>query len=226
MTSPTPHRLQPCADVVLDTALFDREYSALLMQYGRVQQRCTDALATQARRIATLESELARLRTSRIIQNTALAQQLKAHEVRVQTVPDLPRRAALARHVDALVERARELLAERQRRHLRHTTISPEALHIERKKSTPIFWSQPPQRTALKPAGAQHILHLDGSEAENDTALESSLAAADLVICQVACISHNDYWRVQEHCKRTGKICVLVHPPGMKTPPNDLKELV
>jgi hypothetical protein len=66
----------------------------------------------------------------------------------------------------------------------------------------------------LKQAGAQHILHLDGSGSDNDTALESSLAAADLVICQVACISHNAYWRVQDHCKRTGKTCVLVHSPG------------
>jgi hypothetical protein len=38
----------------------------------------------------------------------------------------------------------------------------------------------------------------------------SNLAAADLVICQTGCISHDDYWRVQDHCRRTGKPCILV----------------
>ena len=44
-------------------------------------------------------------------------------------------------------------------------------------------------------------------------ALEESLIAADLVICQTGCLSHGDYWRVQDHCKRTGKACVLVEQP-------------
>jgi len=43
--------------------------------------------------------------------------------------------------------------------------------------------------------------------------LEASLAAADLVICQTGCLSHGDYWRVQDHCKRTGKVCMLVDRP-------------
>lgn len=44
-------------------------------------------------------------------------------------------------------------------------------------------------------------------------ALEASLVAADLVICQTGCLSHGEYWRVQDHCKRTGKTCVLVEQP-------------
>ena len=43
--------------------------------------------------------------------------------------------------------------------------------------------------------------------------LEASLQAADLVICQTGCMSHGDYWRVQDHCKRTGKLCMLVDQP-------------
>ena len=43
--------------------------------------------------------------------------------------------------------------------------------------------------------------------------LEASLVAADLVICQTGCLSHGEYWRVQDHCKRTGKTCVLVAQP-------------
>ena len=45
--------------------------------------------------------------------------------------------------------------------------------------------------------------------------LEASLLAADLVICQTGCLSHNDYWRVQDHCKRSGKLCMLVDQPDL-----------
>jgi len=40
------------------------------------------------------------------------------------------------------------------------------------------------------------------------------LQSADLVICQVGCISHNAYWRVKEHCKRHGKLCLFVETPS------------
>lgn len=43
--------------------------------------------------------------------------------------------------------------------------------------------------------------------------LEDRLSGADLVICQTGCLSHGDYWRVQDHCKRTGTACVLVERP-------------
>ena len=43
--------------------------------------------------------------------------------------------------------------------------------------------------------------------------LEYSLRAADLVICQTGCVSHGSFWRVQDHCKRTGKTCVLIEQP-------------
>ncbi|QJE00785.1 DUF2325 domain-containing protein [Massilia forsythiae] len=49
--------------------------------------------------------------------------------------------------------------------------------------------------------------------AEAPDTLETSLAAADLVICQTGCMSHGAYWRVQDHCQRTGKTCVLVERP-------------
>lgn len=43
--------------------------------------------------------------------------------------------------------------------------------------------------------------------------LEASLCAADLVICKTGCIGHGSYWRVEDHCRRTGKTCVLVEEP-------------
>ena len=52
--------------------------------------------------------------------------------------------------------------------------------------------------------------HHDGGVEDNAAVLDANLAAADLVICQTGCISHNAYWRVKDFCKRTGKQCVYV----------------
>ena len=58
------------------------------------------------------------------------------------------------------------------------------------------------------------FLHHDGGEENGANQLEATLAAADLVICQTGCVSHNAYWRVKDHCKRTGKRCVFVETPS------------
>jgi hypothetical protein len=56
--------------------------------------------------------------------------------------------------------------------------------------------------------------HHDGGLEDSAAMLDASLAAADLVICQTGCISHSAYWRVKNHCKRTGKQCVFVDNPS------------
>ena len=61
-------------------------------------------------------------------------------------------------------------------------------------------------------AGGQ-FLHHPAAAVEDSAALEASLIAADLVICQTGCVGHNAYWRAQDHCRRTGKQCVLVDQP-------------
>ncbi len=58
------------------------------------------------------------------------------------------------------------------------------------------------------------FLHHDGGLEDSSARLEATLSAADLVICQTGCISHNAYWRVKEHCKRTGKRCVFMETPS------------
>ncbi len=55
----------------------------------------------------------------------------------------------------------------------------------------------------------------EGAGSDDYARLESSLEAADLVICQTGCLSHGAYWRVQDHCRRTGKACVQVEQPGV-----------
>lgn len=54
----------------------------------------------------------------------------------------------------------------------------------------------------------------DPVEGVDDLArIESSMHAADLVICQTGCLSHDAIWRVRDHCSRTGKPCLFVEQP-------------
>lgn len=61
------------------------------------------------------------------------------------------------------------------------------------------------------------FLHHDGGLEESLHRIDGALAAADLVICQTGCISHNAYWRVKEQCKRSGKPCVFVKGSGVSS---------
>lgn len=59
------------------------------------------------------------------------------------------------------------------------------------------------------------FVHHDGGLEESLHRIDAALAAADLIICQAGCISHNAYWRVKEQCKRTGKQCVFIKSAGV-----------
>ncbi len=61
------------------------------------------------------------------------------------------------------------------------------------------------------------FLHHDGGLEESLHRIDAALLAADLVVCQAGCISHNAYWRVKEQCKRTGKQCVFVKNSGISS---------
>lgn len=74
----------------------------------------------------------------------------------------------------------------------------------------------PRYRTLVEQRGGA-FLHHDGGVEENIRRLESVVAAADTVICQTGCISHNAYWRVKEQCKRTGKPCTFVANPSLSS---------
>ena len=71
----------------------------------------------------------------------------------------------------------------------------------------------PNYRAVLEKEGARFVHH-DGGLEQASELLETGLAAADLVICQTGCISHQAYWRVKDFCKRTGKRCLYVDKPS------------
>ena len=152
-----------------------QEHAALLRAHGEAQARCSEVIRSQALEIARLDAQAMRLRMELVKRETALAWAREDRAALEQSIPGLPKREALARHVEALQARVRDLSDELQQRDVRR---------------------------AFAPARAEH--------ADGLADLEEDLASADLVICQTGCMSHGAYWRVQDHCKRTGKACVLV----------------
>lgn len=166
------------------------EHHTLMRHYGKAQIRCSEQLQAQAGEIARLRTQAMRLRAAVITRETALAWAREDRAALEDAIPGLPRRVTLARRVDALLARVQDLMRERLRWQRRETPPQPVA-------------------SAARRMPEQHLAE-PGSELGS---LEASLVAADLVICQTGCLSHGAYWRVQDHCRRTGKTCVLVRQP-------------
>ena len=150
-------------------------------------------VADQAAELERLQREVVRLRAGVIVRDTRLEQAHAAlQDAREAQPPGLPRRKEMARHIRMLAERVATLSRECLRWRLQAAV---------RNGSEPAALAQD---EAAVPA--EHPM----PEHQPPHALDESLAAADLVICQTGCISHDDYWRVQDHCRRTGKPCILV----------------
>ncbi|WP_371322676.1 DUF2325 domain-containing protein [Dechloromonas sp. ZY10] len=71
-------------------------------------------------------------------------------------------------------------------------------------------------REVVEQSGGR-FMHHDGGLEESLHRIDSALAAADIVICQAGCISHNAYWRVKDLCKRSGKPCMFVKSGGVSS---------
>lgn len=177
----------PVTDTEYDQLL--REHMALIRDHARVQARCTELLHAQAREIVRLQADAMRARALLMRRTTELAWAAEDRAALELSIPGLPKRVALARRVIELEARIRALQDVPQQR-----VPAPE--HGRER-------GQERRQERRQERGREH-------EAPG---LEESLAAADLVICQSGCVSHGAYWRVQDHCKRTGKTCVLVDDP-------------
>jgi hypothetical protein len=161
-----------------------------------------------------------------------------------QTLPDLRDRQALARRANDAEARASALAASaaalekevvRLRRRLALAEESSPAPGLENPPNSLVDRDEPATlsgkcvlcvggRSGAVDAYRQMIevrggrfLHHDGGLEESLHRIDNVVAAADIVICQAGCISHNAYWRVKEHCKRTGKRCVFVKGAGVST---------
>lgn len=180
-----------------------QEHAVLLRAYARVQERCSRLLIEQAARVERLEAQIVRLRGALVTRDSAIA--IVREELAV--------RATVG---GAVPKRLHALLAPGGRRH-HALPPGPEVpadlraksvLCVGRSEAAPEAPSL--ARQLVEIAGGHYLHHDGGDEADDPAALEAGLRAADLVICQTGCVSHGAYWRVQDHCKRTGKACVLV----------------
>ena len=206
-----------------------QEFLALCRQLGDAQQRCSAAMQAQARQIEALTAEVVRLRGAVIVRDTRLALARDELEQLRAASPGLPRRQAMARHIGLLAERittlSRERLRWRQAAGQDAAASAPRQgdgaalLTTASSAQTPQMPLMPPEpMEPMEPHASGHLpphahAQAGAGDAIGGADLDASLAAADLVICQTGCISHDDYWRVQDHCRRTGKPCILVDQP-------------
>ncbi|WP_312439503.1 DUF2325 domain-containing protein [Janthinobacterium sp.] len=202
-----------------------QEHRVLLSAYARAQARCSVQLADQAARIAELEAQLMRTQAQIVIRDTKLALVREELAELAAAAPGLPTRVKLARRVEWLSERVQDLMRELLRlQWVPSAALQSDLLAGVRKKAVLYVGravAQPAGQAganvaqqAIEEAGGRFLHHAGGNDGVDDVAaLEASLVAADLVICQTGCVSHDAYWRVHDHCQRTGKQCVLVDQP-------------
>src|SRR5450830_1473777 len=211
--------------------LIAHEHRVLLDAYGRAQARCSAQLAEQVARIVQLEAQLMRTQAKVVVRDTQLALAREEMAALAAAVPGLSTRVRLARRVEWLSERVQDLMRELLRLRWvpapsavpqQQTPLQPELLAQLREKAVLCVGQDLGHAAgganvaqhAIEQAGGRFLHHAGAGEGADDVAeLEASLVAADLVICQTGCVSHDAYWRVHDHCKRTGKQCVLVEQP-------------
>jgi hypothetical protein len=224
-------------------ALID-ENAVLARELGLAQGRSMRQAAGFAERVDALESELVRQRGLTVAGQTELAQQRELLTMLEAAVPKLRERHALAQQAAELRTQVqdlqRELTAAREAAHRKQ--LRAEAAMQQAPLGLPPMAPAPAKATSAADPGRAladravlcvggrtasiplyrlvvertggRFLHHDGGEEDNPAKLDATLAAADLVICQTGCVSHGAYWRVKDHCKRTGKRCVFVETPS------------
>ncbi len=220
---------------------------ALQAELAQLQERQARAVAEQARKIEQQQAEMVSLRAELIGRDTVVASLWDQLRELQEAAPDLKSRNELARELDAQLERARALeralaraemaLQAQQRRTDFGAVVPARVVPIVidepctadlatqavlcvggRPASVPVY------RRVIEHHGGR-FLHHDGGEHDAPALLDGTLASADLVICQTGCISHDAYWRVKEHCKRTGKPCVFVDKPSRSSLLRALRQL-
>ncbi|MEG0820681.1 MAG: DUF2325 domain-containing protein [Burkholderiaceae bacterium] len=180
-------------------AAAERHRSGLEIQLGGAAARSRSLEA----RVAELES-LERKEDPRLAERAARIRQLERAIGKLQA----------ARHAGLIVGAA----APAPPSSLSPLPVPPAALPVRLNDAAVLCVggrpsAVPTYRKLVEGQGGR-FLHHDGGTEESAARLDASLSAADLVICQTGCISHNAYWRVKDHCRRTGKRCVFVDQPS------------
>jgi hypothetical protein len=232
------------------------ENAALARELARAHERHARALGDKTRELDQASAQLMQARAELIARDSriaflqadlvALSASIPALEARTRLKQKLDAAAERERTRDAQVAALRQQLAAEQQQVLAMTALlaaqasaaNAGADDGETAAAPPVRLDDktvlcvggrsanvPNYRGMIEQVGAR-FAHHDGGQEDSAEMLDNSLAAADLVICQTGCISHNAYWRVKEHCKRTGKQCVFVENPSSACFSRGLRNIV
>jgi hypothetical protein len=224
------------------------DHARLVRELARSQGRCQTLLQEKTAQAGRYEQQLMAARAALIAKDTDI-HHLRTELAQLQAeVPELDTRKRLANRVAQLEEREAALRAQvAALKAVRSaapdipppaaaTAGEPPAEMTAVPLDMPVrlvnrsvlcvggrSGSVPVYRNVIERVGAQ-FAHHDGGLEDSAGQLDASLAAADLVICQTGCISHHAYWRVKDHCKRTGKRCIFVDNPSVSSLVRGLQE--
>ena len=230
-------------EIVRFNALAD-ENSVLIRELAKVQERMTRVMGQKATELERLAAQLMQARGTGITKDSRIAFLVQDLEALQASIPELEDKQRLQKRVDQMAQRQTEIEANNAElrrklvsadramserlaagRALLETSVAvekcaqqaqPIVMHLHRKVVLCVggrSGSLANYRDVVERVGGR-FTHHDGGLEDNVSVLDANLAAADLVICQTGCISHNAYWRVKDFCKRTGKHCVFVENPS------------
>lgn len=220
-----------------------KENAVLARHLATAQDRHTRTHQTQCDRLAELDSTLMRTRAELLKKDTEAARIREQLQSMIAVAPDLPGRQQLAQEKQALLQQIQSLRRQltmarqeaasyraREDERAAQTASSPAAsaappsplpdrttADVKDKRAVLCVGGRPgivPIYRQLVEQTGGRFLHHDGGDEHHASQLDATLAAADLVICQTACVSHNAYWRVKDYCKRTGKRCIFLDTPS------------
>lgn len=243
------HQAGACVRADMDkynTLLADN--ARLMRELVRAQGRCQLLQQEKTEMAERHEQQLMQARAAGIAKDTDIYQLRNALERLKAEVPELEERKRLANRLAQMEEREaalRSQLAVLKAAAARPAVEPPDAPVPVAASETPVeaveipirlvnrsvlcvggrSGSVPVYRNVVERVGAQ-FAHHDGGLEDSAGQLDASLAAADLVICQTGCISHHAYWRVKDHCKRTGKRCIFIDNPSVSSLVRGLQEVV
>ncbi|WP_296943731.1 DUF2325 domain-containing protein [uncultured Massilia sp.] len=230
---------QAGASVRVDIGRFaelQRQNALLAAELEQTRDKAARAAEARAKDAARTTEQAAQLRAELAQRDTAIEALRRQRDALEAALPDMRDRERLLRRVEELEARERALadrlaqLRQRAARARQEAAAHPPPPPAPAAPRTPVVVpialadktvlcvggrsaNVPNYRELLEKEGAR-FMHHDGGIEQASELLDTSLAAADLVICQTGCISHQAYWRVKDFCKRTGKRCLFVDNPS------------
>ena len=240
-------------DIAKFNALLE-ENAVLARELGKVQERSTRLITEKSSEIERLNAQLVQVRAENIGKDSRIAFLCCDMAALKASIPGFDTGMRLQKKIEQMTARQTELEEQNTglRQKLASTTRSLAVLNGGASHATNIDIAERPeshtspvtvylhQKTVLCVGGrigsvasyrdliervGGRFAHHDGGLEDSQNVLDASLAAADLVICQTGCISHNAYWKVKDFCKRTGKRCIFVENPSASSLVRGLQQI-